>query len=92
MKYFKVTTNRDSIKKLIAEFQSSIEIGEYLISPRPVPGKWLKFYYALVCVKPDGKNLGIVQRFKNCRVMTEQEYESEKASIEYFWSAKAKST
>jgi hypothetical protein len=91
MKYFKVKTNRASIKKLLAEFQSSIEIGEYLISPRPLPRELPKFYYALVCVKPEGKNIGIVQKFKNCHEISRQDYENEKSSFKYFWSAEVKS-
>ncbi len=90
MKYFRVKTNRASIKKLLSEFQLNIVIGEHLIAPRPLPRELPKFYCALVCVKPDGKNIGIVQKFKDCREITMQDYESEKTSFKYFWSAKAK--
>jgi len=91
MKYFRVQTNRASIKKLLSEFQLSIESDEYIISPRPLPREVSEFYYALACVKPDGKNIGIVQKFKNCKEITMQDYEREKASIRFFWSAEPKS-
>jgi hypothetical protein len=45
----------------------------------------------LACVKQDSKNIGIVQKFKNCQEITMQDYENEKSSITFFWSAKAKS-
>ncbi len=90
MPYFRINTNRASIQKLLVEFKSNIEIGEYLISPRPLPKEFQKFYFALVCVMPEGKNIGIVQKFKNCKEISKQDYENEKASFKYFWSAEAK--
>jgi len=90
MRYFRVQTNRVSIKKLIPAFRSSIESEECLVSPRPLPGEIIRIYYALACVKPEGKNIGIIQKFKNCKEITIQDYESEKALIKYFWLVKAK--
>ena len=90
MQYFRIKTNRVSIKKLLIEFKSSIEVGEYMISPRPLPRELQKFYFALACVKPEGKNIGIVQKFKNCSEISRQDYENEKASFKYFWSVEAK--
>lgn len=87
MKYFKITTNRASIKRLLDDFQSCIEKGEHLISPRPLPRELQTSYYALVCVNTNGKNIDLVRRFKNSFELTKQEYESEKASIQYYWSA-----
>ena len=86
MQHFRIRTNRASIKKLMDEFKANIEIGEHLISPRPLPRELQKFYYALVCVKLNGKNIDIAQRFKNCNEISKQDYENEKASLKYFWS------
>ena len=90
MRYFRVQTNRASIKKLLTSFQSCIEIDEHLVSPRPLPGEVFAFYFALACVKHDGKNIGIVKKFKHCKEITIQDYEDEKASIKFAWSSKAK--
>ena len=86
MRYFRIQTNRNLIKKLLIDFQSNIDGNETLISPRPLQGQSVAFYYAIVCVKPDGKNICIAQKFKNCKEITLQEYESDKASIKHFWS------
>ena len=78
--------------KLLSNFRVNIEFGEKLISPRPLQGDLPKYYYALVCVKPDGKNIGIVQKFKNCQELTFEEYETEKSSINHSWSIETKSS
>jgi hypothetical protein len=86
MRYFRIQTNRISIKKLLINFRSNIDANEALISPRPPQGQSTTFYYAIICVNPEGKNIHVVKKFKNCKEMTIQEYESEKASIKHFWS------
>lgn len=84
MRYFRVQSNRDSIKKLLSTFRTSIETDEHLVSPRPLQGETFTYYFALVCVKPEGQNIVLVKKFKNCKEITLQDYESEKASIKYF--------
>lgn len=86
MIFFKIKTNRASIKKLLLEFKSNLEVDEFLISPRPLPGKSSTSYSALVCVKPDGKNFISIKKFKNCQEITMQNYDDEKALITFFWS------
>lgn len=90
MKYFRIQTSRVSIGKLISAFQLNIENDEYLVSPRPLPGITINFYFALACVKPEGININIVKKFKNCKEITIQDYENEKASIKHCWVAKPK--
>lgn len=90
MKYFRVQSNRVSITNLIAEFRLSVETDESLISPRPAHGKTAMYYFVLVCVKEDGGNIKIFKKFKNCKEITFEKFEEEKASIALFWSVKAK--
>jgi len=87
MKYFRVQTNRVSIKKILLRFQTISEKEEFVIAPRPLPHTILKFYYALLCVKPQGGNIRYIQKFKNCKEISRQEFEREKADIKYFWSS-----
>jgi hypothetical protein len=90
MKYFRIQTNRNSIKKLLSTFQSNIEYDEYLISPRPLPKEIFTLYTALVCVSPSGKNVQMIQKFKNHKEITVIDYEREKNLIKFFWSIQKK--
>jgi hypothetical protein len=87
MKYFKIQTNRVSIKNALHEFQSNIEPGEYFISPRPLPGEIQRIYYALACVKENGKNISLVRKFKNCKELLKKDYDIAKSSLIHYWSA-----
>lgn len=89
MKYFKIQTNRASIKSVLSEFQSNIEPDEYFISPRPLPGEIQRIYYGLACVKENGNNINLVRKFKNCKELLKKDYDIEKSSLVHYWSAEA---
>lgn len=85
MKYFRIQTNRATITKFRFSFQAGISLGEQLIAPRPLPRDLPKFYYAIVRVVSDGKNIELVKKYRNIKELTKEEYEAEKQRIEYFW-------
>lgn len=58
--------------KLMTQFKLNIMDDEYFIAPRPLPGKLLLTYFALVCVNPDGKNFSVVKKFKQNQEITLQ--------------------
>lgn len=83
--FYKIQTNRVTLTKLICEFGANLEANECLISPRPLPRKTMQFYYALVSVRPNGKNINLIKKFKNCKEIGQQAFEAEKESIKFFW-------
>lgn len=86
MVYVKVQTNRMLIKKLIEEFPLAIQEGEMLIAPRPLPKRVFKYYYAIARVDAESPNYFLMQRIKNCSILSEAEFEEERSSIQYCWS------
>jgi hypothetical protein len=89
MKYFKIQTNRATIIRLHTQFQSFLKSGEQFIAPRPLPRELMKFYYALVCVRSEGKNIEAIMKFKNVVEISKQNYEEQKSLIKYSWSVTA---
>ncbi len=49
----------------------------------------MKFYYALVCVRSEGKNIEAIMKFKNVVEISKQNYEEQKSLIKYSWSVTA---
>ena len=86
MQYFKIQTNRASIKNLLTVFESEIQVGEFLISPRPPLSENLRIYFALMCVHTDSPNRVYIEKFKNIKEITKVTFEEEKAKIKFYWS------
>ena len=86
MIYLKIQTNRMLLKKLLEQFPVALQKGEILIAPRPLPKRVFKYYCAIARVEAEGSNYFMLQKVKNCTLLSEAEFEEERKTIQYCWS------
>lgn len=90
MRYFRIQTNRVSIKRLLYQFKNKLNDGEYFVAPRPLPRQVFTYYYALACVRQNSENMDMVRNYKNCVEISKQDFEELNTSLTYKWSVRGK--
>ncbi|HEX6717688.1 MAG TPA: hypothetical protein VF088_11295 [Pyrinomonadaceae bacterium] len=84
----KVQTNRALLNKYRERFKKNREGDESFLSPRPQPGKYQPYYFALLCFPAETENRSFFMSLKHkYSPLTKEEYEKERNSIEFFWEA-----
>lgn len=86
MIYLKIQTNRMLLKKLLEQFPVAIQKGEIPIAPRPLPKTVFKYYYAVAGVEAEGSNYFMLQKVRNCTLLSKAEFEEERKTIKCCWS------
>jgi hypothetical protein len=85
--YAKVQTNRQTLEKYILKFRYNKIEGESLIAPRPLPGRFQRFYFALVVLVEGSNNHATSSAFANYLILSKDEFENLRNDVKYSWDA-----
>jgi hypothetical protein len=83
----RVQTNRATLKKYLDLFRKNKQGGESFISPRPQPGKYQEYYYALIKFPEETRNARYFTALKNFKPLSEVEYNDELSRVQFYWEA-----
>ena len=85
--YAKVQTNRQTLEKYILKFRHNKIEGESLVAPRPLPGRFQRFYFALVILVEGSNNHATSGAFTNYSILSKDEFDNLRSEVKYSWDA-----
>jgi hypothetical protein len=85
--YAKVQTNRQTLEKYILKFRHNKIDGESLIAPRPLPGRFQRFYFALVILAKGSNNHAISSIFAKYSVLSKEDFDALSNEVKFSWNA-----